>query len=327
MAMILEVLDSRSGAVRARLRLDGTPVRLGRGLDNDVILDDPYAEAAHARIAADDAGAIVVQDLGSVNRLLLTASGERVDHVVAAPGTELRIGRTPVRFRDAAEALPPALADTARQRWPWLRWLDTTPGRLSLIAAVFGGVGIWTWLSSYERSGAEEAFAAALGIGMLAAFWAGIWAVAGRIVTHRFRFLGHMAVVCLATAAVLLIGEVTSFGEFLFPDNALWSGLAFVTGFGILAALIAGHLRLASGMATRRRWVTALAAGAIVFALGWVAVALEDDSFSDVPEFSGVLKPGRRVPTITPVEFRAVAADLRLEVDALRAEMDARAGR
>lgn len=322
MAMILEVLDPRSGAVRFRVPLDQSPVRIGRGLDNDIILDDPYAESAHARIAPDGTGAVVVEDLGSVNRILIAASGERVDRAIGRPGTELRIGRTPIRFRDASESLPPAIPDTAHHRWRWLRTLDSTPGRLATVGLAMLGFGVWVWLSSYERSAASDAFAAVIGIGIVAAIWAGIWAVGGRIVVHRFRFLGHLALFCLAGAAGVLVTEASAWGEFVFPDNALWAVAGMAAGWAIMAALIAGHLRLASSMASTRRWVTGVAVAGLLFALGGVATLLEDDTFTDVPQFSGVLKPAAWVPTLTPAEFRGVAGELRLEVDALQARLD-----
>lgn len=41
MALILEVLDARTGEVRDWHRLGTKPLAIGRGYDNDIILDDP----------------------------------------------------------------------------------------------------------------------------------------------------------------------------------------------------------------------------------------------------------------------------------------------
>ena len=52
MAMILEVVHP--SGTRTWHRLGDRPVTLGRGLANDLILDDPYVDARHARIAVDE---------------------------------------------------------------------------------------------------------------------------------------------------------------------------------------------------------------------------------------------------------------------------------
>src|SRR5690606_16796872 len=98
--------------VRARVRLDGRHINVGRGYDNDLILDDAYVDARHARIHVDANGTVEIEDLGSINGLVLAGGAGRVPRVAASPGTEVRLGRTILRFRDPAEPVPPALPDT-----------------------------------------------------------------------------------------------------------------------------------------------------------------------------------------------------------------------
>lgn len=324
MALIVEVLDARTGDVRARHRLDGAAaITVGRGYDNDVILDDPYADARHARIAVDETGAIVVDDLGSVNQLV-TGDDARQARIVARPGDEVRIGRTRLRFRDPGAPLPPALPDARSpaqgRRLP--RWAGTWWGQLAVALLVAGAAAWGTWLGSYQASPASEAVGVALGVLMLTALWAGVWAVAGRIVVQRFRFLAHLAVASAFLFAVLAIGVAESWQAFLFPDT---SALDLVTGAlasFLIAALVATHLALASTLNRRRRWIAGAVTTAVMLAIGAAAILSEDQGFSDVPSFSGVLKPlpVRWVPTITVDQFADVAADLAGEVDALAAE-------
>src|SRR5687768_15862258 len=153
--MILEVLHP-SGA-RTWHRLEDLPLTLGRGLTNDLILDDPYVDARHARIALDESGAPLIEDLGSVNGLV--ANDARLQgRVPVQPGAEIRVGHTMLRFRDPDEPVSAALVDDvaapqepavpaavsvttpsrrSRARVPATisRWAATTWGRL-LVAAV-----------------------------------------------------------------------------------------------------------------------------------------------------------------------------------------------
>lgn len=344
MALILELVDPRG--TRTWHRLDALPLTLGRALTNDVILDDPYADARHARIAMDATGALRVEDQGSTNGLRLGAS--RVDgHLVAQPGTELRIGRTTLRFHDADEAVPPALVDdTTAPAWaaaetvaaalpapvapPVARpvaagrtgrareWLATTPGRLVAIVAATALFAFYSWLQSTERASGSGVFTAALGFVLMAAAWAGLWSVASRIIVHRFQFVGHLAVIVLAVIAVMTFGVVDQWLVFLFPDSPVLPVLSTVLALALLAVVVAAHLSLATTMPPQRRWRVGVVISAVVAAvMGLGALADDDDAFTDVPEFAGVVKPmpGGWVPTKSVDDFAGVMKELKEDVD------------
>jgi hypothetical protein len=324
-ALMVEVLDPRTGEVRLRHRLDAGPVTLGRAYDNDIVLDDPYADARHARIVSDETGALIVEDLGSVNALVGPgADGARQTRVVVRPDVEVRIGRTRLRFRDSEAPVPPALPDLPVPGSP-LRlphWVGTWWGQLGVSAAAIGAVGWITWLGSYAASPGSDVFNTAVGLLLLAALWAGIWAVASRMVVQRFRFLGHLAVVSTFTIAGFALAAADEWATFLFPDSAGKDLLVGGAGLLMIAALVAGHLALSSTMPRRRRWTAGLVTTAVVFAIGAVFTLVEDESFSDVPAFSASLKPfpAAWLPTATVAEFGLVEDDLKGQVDALAVE-------
>ena len=343
MALILEVVDPRG--VRTWRRLDALPLTLGRGLANDVILDDPYVDARHARIAMDATGALRLEDQGSVNGL--RAGATRLDgQVELRPGTEVRIGRTTLRFRDAEEEVAPALVDELAEApapaapvpaappvavapIPGGRarraraWLATTPGRLVTIAVATALFALYSWLSSTERSSAGGVFTAALSFVLIGALWAGLWSVASRIIVHRFHFVGHLAVIAAAVLAAMTFGIVDEWLTFLFPDTAVLPALSMVLGLALLAIVVAAHLSLASTMPGARRWRAGMVtAGIVAGLLGVGALTEDDDAFSDVPEFAGVVKPlpVRWVPTQSVDEFDDVMKALKEDVDEMAAK-------
>jgi hypothetical protein len=318
-ALILEVLG-RNGEVRLRRVLGDGPLTIGRGYDNDVVLDDPYADARHARVVLGEDGGPVLEDLGSVNALG-GPDGRRVTRVVLRPDAEVRVGRTRLRFRDPDAPLPPALRDLPVERLRVPAWLTTPWGQLG-VCALAAAVMVWdSWSDSYLDSGASTAFNAALGFTLLIALWAGIWALAGRVAVHRSRFLAHVAMVSGVVTVGVVYGWVAAWIMFLFPDNPISSPAGMALGAALLAVLLAGHLRLASPMAWRRRWVTGLTVAAAVLVIGWAAGLPKRREFSDVPAFTPTLKafPGAWVPTGDLRSFRDVEAELRRKVDALRA--------
>jgi hypothetical protein len=318
-ALIVEVLD-RHGEVRLRRLLGGGSLTIGRAYDNDVVLDDPYVDARHARIVHDESGAAVLEDLGSVNALG-GPNGARATRVALQPDVEVRVGRTRLRFRDPEASLPPALRDEPVERLRIPVWL-TRPGGQLVLVAVAAGVTVWdTWTDSYSASGAGAGFNAALGFAVLISLWAGLWAVAGRVAVHRGRFLSHVAMVSGVVTVGVVYGVASAWVTFLFPDNPLSSPVGEVVGAGLLAVLLAGHLRLASRMTRRRRWTTGLVAGLALLAVGWLAGLPKRKQFSDVPAFTATLKPfpDAWIPTRSLESFRRVETDLRRKVDALRA--------
>lgn len=339
MAMILEIVHP--GGARTWQRLGTVPVTLGRGFGNDLILDDPYVDARHARIALDESGAPVIDDLGSVNGLI--AYHTRLPGRVALrPGMEIRVGRTMLRFRDSDEPVSPALVDAitapappapvvqpaiqlrrrARVRATIARSARTTWARLLTVAAAAFAIALYSWLGSSERSSASDALAAALRFSALLAVWAGVWAVASRVSVQWFHFVAHMAV-----AAVVALGGVAwslaaEWLSFFFPDAGLSDALSVGIGLLMLAGLVAGHLSLASGFSRARQWRTGFVVAGVALVIGGLVTLAEDDAFTDVPTFSGVVKPvgSDWLPTATVEEFGRVMETLKEQVDEMAKE-------
>ncbi len=318
MALIVELLGPQ-GEVRFRRLLGDVPLTIGRGFANDIVLDDPYADVRHARVVRGEDGAPSLEDLGSLNGLG-GADGRRVSRIALGGDIEVRVGRTRLRFRDPDAPLPPALPEHPAERLRVPVWLARPWGQV-VLCALAAMLAAWdAWSDSYQGSGASAGFQAAVGVGVLVLLWAGIWAGAGRVAVHRARFPAHVGVVSGIVIVVVLEGWASGWVSFLFPDNPVSSPGGTVIGVGLLAALLAGHLRLASRMARRRRWVTGLAVGGAVMLIVWVGSLPKRNEFSDVPSFAATLKalPGALVPTHDLQSLRDVGMNLRRKVDALR---------
>ena len=95
----VEVL-SRHRDIAARFRIAAPEARIGRGYDNDVIIDDPYVAAQHLRVFRDEAGQLVAEDLGSTNGTFLDGGRNRVARIVIDGKHPIRIGQTYLRVRE-----------------------------------------------------------------------------------------------------------------------------------------------------------------------------------------------------------------------------------
>lgn len=281
----IEIVD-RGGHVQSRARVERTPFRIGRALDNDLVLDDPYVCAHHAEIRGVDVLELV--DLASVNGSFAGGARERQPRIALGEGAELRIGHTLLRFRGAGETLPAALLDPlAGSRWlqlDRLRWAALAVIGYLLVAIVNTVVGS----ASALRVGVVAGSAAPSLI--VIAIWALAWSLVNRVVAHRFHYLGHLAIGSFGIIAASLtetIGGYTSFA--LAADSAL-PAIVSLTGALLISVVIFGHLRLLSRGSGRRLLLPAGLVGAAFLALVLLPDA-GDGQFNSEPKFDTALKP------------------------------------
>jgi len=313
MALILEVRDGRG--IPAWHRLETLPLTLGRALSNDIIVDDPYTDAHHARIQLDESGEIAIEDAGSVNGL--RSDGARANgKIIVRPGVEVRMGRTILRFRDVNEVVPPALVESPPASL-YSRRLETTFGRGAIVVLMLAAVALVTWLGNTERSSSSSVLAAVLAAAGVSFVWAAIWAVAARGADRRFHLAGHMTMISLAILVVLGYSVLNEWLTFFFPDSTVVSVAYVGVVLVVLAALIAGHLSVVNALTRKRRWRAGFITSGTLLVLILAPGMLQDDEFSDVPPFEGRLKPvpASLVPTSTVDEFLGAIGEAKEEAD------------
>ena len=313
--MIVEVLDRRAG-VRQRVRLRAFPASIGRGYDNDVILDDRYADARHARVEWDGQGGLVLIDQGSVNGLQDPMTGQRSWQVPVRAGLEVRIGRTVLRFVDPAAALEPALRlETGAEGGG----AESRP--LRAVAVILGTgllLGLNTWLGKTDRVRLSGLLGDALVALLMVMVWAGAWALVNRITQHRFRFLEHMYIPCVVLAGFILATGGEEWLSFLVPNGVGWGTLAGILVLGLATWGLAAHLARVAAISRPAQWLWSLG---IIGALSGVAYLSADGDRHDFGGASGdtPLKPvsARLIPTTTPEAFLIRVDGLKTEVDEL----------
>jgi hypothetical protein len=309
----IEILDGR-GHVSERVACRSLPVHLGRAYRNEVVLDDPYVCPVHARIERDEDGRLCVRDLGSLNGLRAGASGARVTELELRSGTEFRVGRTRLRFLSVDHPVAPAWVDREGRLY--------SPG--SPTAAIIAAVIVFLLLTLESFLGSIEYLTFAklvseplLTLSMLLT-WCGLWSLASRIVVGRFNFSGHGVVASGAAMAFTLVSASAEWIQFILPAvPALW--LAGVFGSAaILAALVYGHLGLASPMRRRSRLWASLLVSAATIGLSTVVDFASRSRFSNVMEYAGIVKP------LDPAWLPADSIDQFIEnSDKLKKDLDA----
>jgi hypothetical protein len=309
----LEVLDPK-GRVSQRFPVQALPLALGRAYTNQVILDDPFVCPEHLTIGYDENGRLRARDLGTVNGLREIAGGKPVPSLLLASGTEFQIGHTHFRYCESAHVVAPAEVDRAGI----MRWFTSPVVSLASGLAVLIVLLLNSFFGSYERLNVARSLSEALTTVSVVLVWAGAWALVSRIVLNRFHYGQHFALACAAIIVSLMVNTAAEWIEFIFPTSqALW--VTAIVGSGlILAALVCGHLGLASSMRPRSRLWAGLGLSVAVIGLGVMADYANRSSFSTAMEYSGILKP------IEPALLPATSIDRFIEsTQKLQKELDA----
>ncbi|MGE4070369.1 MAG: FHA domain-containing protein [Lysobacterales bacterium] len=282
---VVEIVD-RAGHVRERVRVQQLPFRIGRALDNDLVLDDVYACPHHAEIRATDTLELV--DLDSVNGSFIGSEAQRQSRIELGQQRELRLGHTHLRFRGIDEQLPATVPDPlAGSRWLGLdRWgwgLAATLGCALAMAAesILGST----------QSLRLGAIASSVAPGLIVlALWALAWSLVNRVVAHRFQYFGHLALGGAAVVVANLMEIVGSYAIYAASLDDWLPAFGSVSGALLVTALLFGHLRLISRGKTRALLLPAGLVGVSFLALSLLPGA-GDDRFHSEPSIGGSLKP------------------------------------
>ncbi|MCL1961015.1 MAG: hypothetical protein FWG56_04435 [Desulfovibrionaceae bacterium] len=314
---VIEVLD-RDGQVRQVHRIARWPLTVGRALDNDLPIADPYIAAHHLRIAplvGDDgdgsggndgndgeqaAASLRLHALDSLNGVQCgrrrLSSGQSLDLAAAAAAPlELQLGRTRLRLRLPGETLAPELP---------LQGSRSLARSLAPIAAaalaLLLGLGFNVWLENDPDVFGKVLAGTLIGASVAAAAWCGLWAVLTKVFARQSRFGWHLKV--LLFAAVLELAASAALSLLAFSLSWPWvSDFSFVVSFAIAAAMLYHHL-LALEIA-RSRLLRVLAACGLLAAVGIALWSQQERNgrFGSELYMSHLFPPALRLAKAQPV--------------------------
>lgn len=304
-------LVSGGREVRHRYRVDRLPIRIGRGYDNDVILDDPHVSAHHAVVEPGDGG-VVVRDRGSRNGIRYRRGNYR--ELPIDGSTLFQLGHTRLRVRGADFSVDGELADTTIHGWEG--WPPALAGLLLL-----GGLSlVGSWADQTEKFEAVTyllALVIVLGLGVV---WCGGWAFAGRLFGGNARFGRHLFILGCGCVGMEGWSLAAAFAAYAFS----WEALTRYGSHGLIAifaTMIYCHLRH-TGQGRGRQ----LAVAGLLLALLCSGVKLMIDYrvngvAADELVMQARFPPSLRVSADWPLSrFMADAARLRERVDRERAK-------
>ena len=293
---LIETLD-RDGLPRQILRVSQWPVRIGRAIDCDLVLDDPHVAAHHATLEMHEDG-LHVRPAASLN-------GVRLGRAAIAPGSApllpasalLTLGATTLRVRQAGEALAP------EQRLLDLHQYERRHAVTLLLLVVFAALwkGFDLWLTSMPGQQGS-----ALAWGYLAApagliVWCAGWAIGSMLFQRRFAFWAHLYIALTWLMAGAVVEAVTAQLAFAFSMPAL-EKLGRIAFVGAMAVMIWRHMGLL--LPQRRRAFGIAIASALVVGGGLLLIdrAVQQQPLVGDLYLGTISLPGLRVARPVPVD-------------------------
>jgi hypothetical protein len=305
----IEIL-SANGDVLHRHKVQTVPIRLGRGYDNDIILDDAHSGASHAIIDLDERGELLITDLGSHNGTIYR--GKRIAQLVLGGNTVVRLGHTRMRVRAADFPVAPEVVDTTNHAWE-----GATPALIGLaLIALFTGIENWIGdTEPFQLIRYLLVIASGLAVGLL---WSGVWALANRLFGVHARLGRHLFILGCGLFAIgtwRVVANVMAYA---------WSA-EILTRYGNLVsiALVCGmlffHLRTIKPHHPRRFLTTCavlmLAGSGLVLMTNLQSTGRAADEL-----YMSVLLPPslRHSPDHSVNDFLSAATNLKTRADAAR---------
>lgn len=321
---LVELLDA-DGRPQQSWDVHEWPVRVGRALNNEVVLNDPHAAAHHAVLDLDDQGRLVLTAGVSRNGVrveekssTLTLSIEQ--QAVLSPLALWHIGAATLRVRRLEDPLP--------LERPWMAPAGPQPRRTTglLLLALLAWTGGVLWLENDPDATWENYLPGLLtmlgGLGL----WVGLWGLLSKLFMRRFVVLPHLRVVLSYVLAIVVLQAAMALGAYAL-DWPWASRLREPVAWIGASAMLAHHLRL---VFPSHAWRASAAAASLAIAgLGWsMAVRWQhaDRLFDEL--YSATLAPPawRLAPAQPPAalveDLRGVEAGL-LERARKDAEKDA----
>lgn len=226
-ALIIEI-PGRGGSQFHKI--DKPVVRVGRALDNDVILSDPSVSPYHFLIRKNAAGLSELHPLADENGIRIGRRQVRDPISLSDLPLEFDAGRTRVRILSSSQPVAPTRLMSCRNggsclfgHWAWALFLF---GALMLLSAVDNYLST-PRLLSWDSYGNDQLMlmlaALGLSVGML---------VVNRITSQRWDYPSALSFVSLILITALLLDLVIPFADYFFTSplpgyiiNLAWTAL------------------------------------------------------------------------------------------------------
>lgn len=282
--VVIEVISE--GNIPRFERVSSSVIRIGRALDNDIIIDDLYIDPHHLELNVSESGAWQVVDLDTQNGIQIDR--RTLTQANIASGDEFTIGKSRLRIFDEFHQMPTALS--LRNLEHLLLNFASKPLLVGLISLVALTPCLTLYFNSIGNEISAErylmaAFSSVVGIVFVGAFWSFL----AKLLKGQFRIIITLIIAMTIISISTFLKPVISTVYYNFPGvsgvNALQT---------LLSAMLLGlYLYLMMTITTRLKQRIVLGISSLV-ALGMIAIYIvgqysDRDQFQFYPVYDGAV--------------------------------------
>lgn len=288
MKIVIEVLPHTGEEKTVYKKFDKFPITIGRGLKNDLIIDDPYVDANHMYIDCDD-NIWTVFDIGSINGLIINEESVGSKNTDIKSGDILKIGKTELKvfseFHEVEETIK------LEESHKVLDLVEHPFSALITFVLAFSVIQGWGYLEIWvEEVKMAMAGIAAIAIGIVT-IWSLLWSVASRLIRNKSNFKQHISIVSIYLLVNILFWYVEAYVDFLTNGSLFSSILQYSVNFVLFSLLIYGSLSFTSRQPQIKNAISSVlfSSGVIggIILLTWVG----QNKFSPQPMYSFGMEP------------------------------------
>lgn len=230
-------------------------LNIGRGWQNDLIVNDQYTDAKHLSLSIDESGVLSVRDLETKNGSRINKKIVTTEQVYEQ-GSIIQVGESQLRFYNAEQTVMPALAlDTTHI---FSRKYNSLPfvGLLTFIALL--ALYFYFYFFSGREFSANNAFSTITGFCILGVIWVFIAGFIGKLFRQETNIGMHWMLLCVLTIAMTIFNLPVEIIKFNI-DSSLVSTIIDQIFIAVgVSVFVYASLSFATRLSTKKKLVSAL---------------------------------------------------------------------
>ncbi|MBF0478987.1 MAG: FHA domain-containing protein [Candidatus Omnitrophica bacterium] len=269
--------------------LEQEEIRIGRGFDCDLLINDPWVSAHHLVMRQEMEGGWSITDTDSKNGTLLNGKIKVGTGQILNSGDYLMIGRTKIRvFAPEHPVVPPLSASVPNK---FLVSLNHPVAVFILFVLVNVISVLQQYLTMYTNIRPMQLLAGNILPMVFMVIWAGFWTFIGWLIIRKVNFFAQLSVTFFAFFISVPISMVANYWAFSTGSSwGMWLGSTICVG-GWAVYLLTENLALATNLSRKQRiGYTAALVLALSVSFGVLKKA-KNEEFSGKPIFVQNLMP------------------------------------
>ncbi|MEE9492940.1 MAG: FHA domain-containing protein [Gammaproteobacteria bacterium] len=264
----------------------GDTLSIGRGFNNDVILDDLYIDETQLVFQYVDEH-WELQLTNPTNPVMVNDKTVNTHTLQINSGDRLTLGRTQIEAITGNQSIEKThkLFQSS-----WLGQFISRPGIalfLIFLASAFAALEAYQILVTKIEW--NTLFSTALIFAAVLFFWAATWALTGRLLRHQPNFFAQLGFTALAILAMQFVSPLQEWIEYALNSTLVGEVLLWSIILGFLALLLYFNLLYATNI--KHVSLTAFITSAAIVLFSYAIAQFNQDTFDSDPNIANLLSP------------------------------------